>query len=206
MPKVILHTFKINFFAFFIAVSLCANSMATTAPSRFSTGHITYSSNYLNVGNYSGLLSSAVQNWNIQFSQYGYSNCVSLSNVPTGANVIVSFTSTYNDPSVLGRVSLWAYDVYGNGYQVQLSDGTPWVYGFLYVYPSSIAAEIAQSCDFNTSDLSSCILKTTVHEFGHILGLMHPTDNPQESIMKQGLSCTTTPSAYDMADIAALWT
>jgi len=203
--KIVKRKIAVFIFAALMAVfSITTDSFATIAPATFSTGHITYSSGAYNIGNYSTTLSTAVSSWNNAINANGCSNNISLTAVTSG-DVIVSFTSSYNNTNVLGRVSLYATDIYGDLYSVNLTDATQWESGFLYVYPAHIIAAVNQSNEFDASAVADCIKKTTVHEFGHILGLMHPTDGPASSVMYQGLSTTFTPSAYDKDQLCLQW-
>lgn len=215
MEKTNRYAYKSKVIAYIIAFILVifpakTNTYAVYAPSTFSTGHITYSSGVYNIGDYSTTLSASVSSWNTSISSYYvYNNhdCednVSLSSVSSG-DVIVSYTSSYPSYDVLGRVSLWAHNGDGEAFTLDLTNGAQWEYGFLYVYPAHIIALVNQMQGFSTSDIPDCIKHTTVHEFGHILGLMHAAYGQNDSVMKSGLSTNHTPSSYDLDDIHYQW-
>lgn len=179
---------------------------ATLAQAIPPTGHVKYYASTVNVGSYSTQLSSAASKWNTAITNYGCSNNVSLAASSSNNIVTVSYVSTYSDISVLGRVSLWATDIYGDGFQMNLETHSgSWEWAFLYVYPSNISYAISTSDVYSTSDLSNCILATSVHEFGHILGLLHPANTELNSVMQQGLSTNSTPTAYDKSELHAQW-
>jgi len=112
--KIVKRKIAVLLFAALMAVfSMTTDSFATIAPSTFSTGHITYSSGVYNVGNYSTILSAAVSSWNNAINENSCSSNISLTSVTSG-DVIVSFTSSSNDPNLFGKVSLYATDCYGD--------------------------------------------------------------------------------------------
>jgi len=90
-------------------------------------------------------------------------------------------------------------------YSVNITDATEWEFAFLYVYPGHIIDAVNESYNYGVGDVANCIKKTTVHEFGHILGLMHPTNSNVSSVMHQGLSTSYTPSQYDKDDLHNQW-
>lgn len=186
------------------AFVISTDSSATISPAKYSLGHITYNCGASDIGSYSNILSASATCWNNAISTYGCSNNISLTSVTSG-NVMVSYTSQYNNASVLGRTCLYSTDYYGNPFQVNLTDATNWEYAYLYVYPGHILAAVNQSYEFGPNDVETCIKKTTVHEFGHILGLMHPEDMPAFSVMYQGLSIAYVPSTYDKSELHRQW-
>ena len=177
---------------------------AAIAPSRFSTGIIYYSCTSTNMGGYGSMLDDAVALWNNGVG--GYRRCcarnIELVDNPR-QDVTVSFTSPYSDSQVYGRVSLWMLDPDGNGYNLSLGDGLTWEWAFLYVYPShvSVAVQTLPEYGYSTADIDDCVLKTAVHEFGHILGLGHD----RETVMVQGLSNMYEPSATNFSDLHTIW-
>lgn len=176
-------------------------SSAATSASKHITGLIRYSCSGANLGSYSSTLNSAVSIWNNGINAYApcCDDNVGLFTGVSDWEVTVSFSSTYGDPTVMGRVSLWAYDDDGNARQINSDTARNWYWAFLYVYPSAVNSRLANSSE--NYALSDCILKTTVHEFGHILGLGHDGT----TVMKQGLSDDYSVSNSNLLDLHNIW-
>ena len=177
---------------------------ATIAPCICSHGgHITYKP-YTNYGTtYSTALSNAATLWNSAISNAGVSSFASLSYVASG-NYVTAYFTTNSSPNVYGEVKLYGYSNYNGIYELSLTSGEQWNTAKLYVYPSNIQAVVQSEPYLLDTDYPACLLKTTVHEFGHILGLMHPQDQCW-SVMFTGVSTSYTPTSYDEADIYSRW-
>ncbi len=133
------------------------------------------------------------------YANYGLTSSLS------DTDITVSFTSTPLDFSTLGHVSLWATDPYGEPYQIEdMTDTATVNFGFLYVYPSVIEGFMESNDTADPGDLDPYILKTTVHKFGHVLGLAHPVST-ESFVMQSGLLTLTVPTNYDKLDLHNQW-
>ena len=193
--------------ALIVAVSslVIIPARATTAPCYCSYGgHITYKP-YTNYGTtYSTALSNASTLWNLAISNAGVSSYASLSYAASGNYVTAYFTTNNYEPYVYGKTKFYSYsETYGE-YEVSLVGGELWNRAELFVYPSNIQAVVQSEPYLLDTDYPACLLKTTVHEFGHILGLKHPED-PCWSVMFPGVSTSYMPTSYDEADINTRW-
>ena len=106
----------------------------------------------------------------------------------------------------MGKTSLYWYSTYTQQYQlVDLTEDYDWSQSFLYVYPDWIMF-FSQNHSYD----GIYIQKTTTHEFGHLLALMHPWDNDYEvnsedSIMYQGYLPRTNLGSYDTSELSLKW-
>lgn len=177
-----------------------STSVAVPAKSLCYHGLIRYGA-LTNMGNYSALFNEAVDIWNDGIDSYGSCCPNNVGLLSYGApDITVSFTS-YFDSDVFGRVSLWKAGSDGEGYNLHLDEGVIWEWGFMYVYPSNISNAISSSSVYDSSDLEDCILKSTVHELGHVLGLFHD----DTTVMKPGLRANYSPSNSNYADLHSTW-
>lgn len=178
---------------------------ATIAPCTYNTGHITYRA--ANVGGYSSTLSSAVTRWNNAAYIAGCSAYVSLTAQTLGV-VDVYYTTTDIDWR-FGEVKLYGPEVYEEPVVLHLTDAGPWVDAECYIYYDQINAYVVSDLAADagiTCTSADGIMYVTLHELGHILGLMHPDDaSISATVMRSGVFPITVPTTYDRDSLVEQW-
>ena len=184
-------------------------AQATHAPCLYSSGHLTYCTSSDLIGNYYSTLSSAAYLWNDSRSSYYCYNNVSLTEVAYGTGAVtVDFITGNPDSTLLGIVYLWftTPPPLMETYPISLAAFGNWDIAELHIYPYAIANAISSTAGFSSSDLPACMIKSTVHEFGHLLGLAHPESYVSDpSRMRPGLSTSVSPTYYDRYEVHTNW-
>jgi hypothetical protein len=105
---------------------------------------------------------------------------------------------TSSDPSLLGMITPYKSFTCFSGSLASTTD--QWVKVFVTIYTVNIDA-LSNVYGF---DSILCIKKTTLHEFGHVLSIAHPT-NSTTAVMTQGLSELITLQSYDVSSLIQKW-
>jgi hypothetical protein len=159
---------------------------------------VNYNGDYLNV-NWGNVLNTAASNWNNNSDQ----RTIFASTYYNAAPLKLATWQTWPDWAGSSAVAITIWQDTNNNYYFNLDTGVhdPAFSGSI-IHGSHIYTNPA----FSSNSSFSSSLKTLVlgHEFGHVIGLAHPSSGTT-SIMTQSQTQWSTPQAHDRSDLATLY-